>query len=113
MSEAAWQRQVEEIAAAYGWLAYHAPDNRPVTARSGRRYVQRVTPGFPDLVLLKDDRLIVAELKTERGRLSPEQKVWLAAFTSVGAEVTVWRPRNLPEVIRVLHHGAPPSGWES
>jgi hypothetical protein len=47
--------------------------------------------------------LIVAELKAERGRLSPHQRRWLEAFRAVRTvEAYVWRPRNWDEAIRVL-----------
>lgn len=80
-----------------GWKYYHAPDNKPINGR-----IQKVIPGFPDLVLVKENRLIFAELKKEIGRTTPEQDAWLAALKETGAEVYVWRPSQLPEVIQIL-----------
>lgn len=88
-SEAAWQAKVEGLARFYGWRIFHAPDNRPVRARSGRTYVQNVTPGFPDLVLLRPPELIFAELKTDKGRVKPEQEEWLADLRAVAATVNL------------------------
>lgn len=73
-----------------GWLSYHVYDSR------------RSTPGFPDCVFLRDDRQVVAELKTETGRLTKDQKKWLAAFVAVGAEVYIWRPSDWKQVEKVL-----------
>jgi hypothetical protein len=85
------------LAFSRGWKYYHAPDNKPINGR-----IQKVIPGFPDLVLVKENRLIFAELKKEIGRTTPEQDAWLAALKETGAEVYVWRPSQLPEVIQIL-----------
>lgn len=73
ITEAQWQAQVLGLAGFYGWRSYHPPDNRP--GKSGRP--QRVTAGFPDLVLVRAPELIIAELKTDTGRLGPGQQEWL------------------------------------
>jgi VRR-NUC domain. len=83
MPEQALLNQVRALAHALGWLAYH-------THRS-----ERSEPGFPDLTLVKGDRLIFAELKTERGKTTGPQELWLAALTQAGAEVHLWRPTRL------------------
>lgn len=112
ISESSWQRVVQGVAEVAGWRFYHAPDNRPVTARaSGRRYVQAVRAGFPDLVLVKRDRLIFAELKAETGQPTPDQLMWLTALAATGAEVALWRPSDEPAVERVLLHGDPLPPW--
>lgn len=79
-SEAHFEQQIEQLAAFYGWLVYHPPDNRPTTSRRGKRYVQRVTAGFPDLTLVRAPELIFAELKTDTGRVAPAQRQWLEAL---------------------------------
>lgn len=102
MTEKLWQGQVEQIAELHGWRVYHAPDNRPVRAASGRTYVQKVNAGFPDLVLVKPPRLLMIELKTTTGRVSPEQKEWLRDLDQSGVEVAVWRPADLNQILRIL-----------
>jgi hypothetical protein len=52
--------------------------------------------------MVKEDRLIFAELKKETGKTSPEQDAWLEALKIAGAEVYVWRPSQLREVIQIL-----------
>lgn len=46
--------------------------------------------GFPDLMLLQDGRLIVAELKIRPDNLKPEQYDWLIAFRLITEFVFVW-----------------------
>ncbi|MEM0142446.1 MAG: VRR-NUC domain-containing protein [Candidatus Parvarchaeum sp.] len=79
MSERDLLHNVKQLALLTKWLVYHTYDSR------------RSDPGFPDLVLVKD-RIIFVELKTAKGRLRPQQKIWLAALEDTGAEVYVWRP---------------------
>lgn len=80
MSEKDLQAQVVELAQRLGWLYYH-------THRSDRS-----PAGFPDLVLVRGDRILYRELKTSKGRLSAAQQEWLAALVSAGADASVWRP---------------------
>src|SRR3954465_2461932 len=87
LSEAAWQGQVEGRARFYQWKVFHAPDNKPTTTASGRAARQRVSPGFPGLILLRGPALIVAELKTDRGRMGPGQEEWLDAWRAFGEAV--------------------------
>ncbi len=58
--------------------------------------------GWPDAVLLRANRLVVAELKTKRNKPTPEQDNWLLAFRNVGAEVHVWKPADWNEIVEVL-----------
>jgi len=61
--------------------------------------------GFPDLVLVNPEqkRVIFAELKTEKGKLTPEQEEWLVALLECGGhEVYVWRPGDIEEIARIL-----------
>ncbi len=39
--------------------------------------------------------VLFRELKSAKGVLSPEQKVWLAALTAAGADAGVWKPADL------------------
>lgn len=93
-SEAAWQQTVTNLARHAGWIFYHPPDNRPIKTANGRVRKQHVVPGFPDLLLLRGAEQIVAELKAENGRVSPQQSEWLAAFEAAGVEAYVWKPSD-------------------
>lgn len=90
MSERDWQSEVIEIAGVGGWRHYHTHDSR----RSAR--------GFPDLVFVRPGEVIYVELKSEVGKLSANQEEWLELLRSAHQEVYVWRPRDRPEVDRVL-----------
>lgn len=95
MTEATLLTAVRKIARLTGWLTYHTHDSR------------RSEPGFPDLVLLhtRRHRLIFAELKTDTGRLTPDQENWLAALAETGHEIALWRPTDLDDEIRAVLTG--------
>ena len=93
MTEKCLQECVRRTALVFGWLHYHTHNSR------------RSELGFPDSVMARGERIVIAELKTERGKLSPHQESWLAALRLVpGVEVYVWRPEawHSGEVERVL-----------
>ena len=91
MSESELMSVVLETAALFGWRSAHF---RPaMTAHGWRTAVSGDGKGWPDLILVRCDRLIAAELKSERGVLSAEQRVWLDVLGAV-AEVHVWRPAD-------------------
>ncbi|WP_038037334.1 VRR-NUC domain-containing protein [Thermorudis peleae] len=92
VTEKAFTQQVIELARLLGWTVYHTW----LSVRS--------PAGFPDLVLAKPGRpLILAELKSERGRLSPAQEQWLAVLRQVpGICVEVWRPSEWDRIVAVL-----------
>lgn len=88
MSEAVLQLRVTQLATVLGWGWYHPPDNKP-DARGKR---QRVQGGFPDLVLVRGDRLLFRELKRQREKPREDQVQWLERLAAAGADVGVWRP---------------------
>ena len=89
--EADWQATVVDLARLAEWAVYHTRDSRGSE------------PGFPDLVLVRPPRLVVAELKTARGKLRREQRVWLHLLAGVpGVEVKCWRPADWADVVATL-----------
>lgn len=91
MSERDWQQRVLDLAHLRGWRTFHVHDSR------------RSAAGWPDLACVRRDRLVLAELKAERGRVRPEQQEWLDALGAVpGVEVHLWRPSDWPAVQQVL-----------
>jgi len=91
VTEDEWRSQVLRWAERDGWLHYftwtslHSPS------------------GFPDLVLAREPRVIIAELKTEVGKLTPRQERWGGVLVQCpGVEYYVWRPHDEDEVRRVL-----------
>lgn len=49
--------------------------------------------GFPDLIIV-GSRAIARELKSEQGRLTPEQVAWRGALYTAGVDATDWRPSD-------------------
>ena len=47
-------------------------------------------------------RHVYAEIKAEKGKLTPEQRAWLVALHEAGHEVMVWRPSSWSLVVDVL-----------
>ena len=91
-TEKQFQDEVIKLAKGAGLLAYHTWNS------------QRSEPGFPDTAICKPFCwLIYAELKTEKGRETPEQKVWRDAINATpGQRCFIWRPRDWNEIVRVL-----------
>jgi hypothetical protein len=90
ISEKEFQAAVKAEAKRRGWLGYHTHDSRKSEA------------GFPDLILLRETRIIAAELKAEDGKTTAAQDKWLEAFMSAKAEVYVWRPRDWQHIMETL-----------
>lgn len=95
MTEKSWQQLVIDLAVTYGWTVYHTFDSR------------KSQPGFPDLVLVRGERLLFVELKREGAQLRLDQQAWAKALDAiVAANVTVerhtWRPSDWPTVQEAL-----------
>ena len=90
MTERQFLAAVVELAGYLGLLVYHTYDSR------------QSDPGFPDLVLAGDRGVIFAELKTDRGQLSPAQVRWHYRLQAAGAAWRLWRPAHLQsgEILR-------------
>jgi hypothetical protein len=89
-TEKQFTRQVIELAQIFGWRVYHTW----LSIRSAS--------GFPDLCLVRGNRLIFAELKSERGAPTPAQKGWLEALKQTSAEVYLWRPSDFDMIVELL-----------
>ncbi len=80
-----------ELADLRGWAHYHAW----LSIHSPR--------GWPDYALCRPPRLVLAELKRERGKVSPSQEIWLGLLRKCpGVECYLWRPSDRDEIERVL-----------
>lgn len=91
VTEKAWQATILEAAQVLGYLCFHAYDSR------------RSEPGFPDLLCVRDGRVVVIECKTETGRVTPAQATWLALLATVpGINVMIARPSQWDDVESVL-----------
>src|SRR3990167_7541602 len=91
LTEKVFQGHVKQLALICGFRMYHTHDSR------------RSDAGFPDLVMIRRGRLIVAELKREKGKTTPDQEAWIEAFRWIcGAKVYVWRPSDFEIIAEVL-----------
>jgi hypothetical protein len=89
--EKEFQDSVVELALTRRWRVWHDNDSR------------RNAAGLPDLLLVRPPRVVFAELKAERGRLSAEQERWQEELGRCpGVEVHVWRPSDWDEIERTL-----------
>ena len=94
MSEAAFQAEVVRLAKALGWLVFSTWDSRHSPA------------GEPDLRLVRE-RVIWAELKSEKGAPTVLQRQAGILLEAAGAEYYLWRPSMMDEIIRVLGRDGP------
>jgi hypothetical protein len=93
MTEKEVTRFVKEAADLFGWLRYH-------THRSD------FSPaGWPDEVLCRPPRVVIAELKGEHGKVSERQAEWLDQLGECpGVEVYLWSPVDVDSgrIIEIL-----------
>ena len=97
------REQVRDLCDIYGWRFYftwtsiHSPK------------------GFPDLVLANawQERIIFAELKIEKGKLTDFQYQWLELLRGCGQTVYVWRPADIEDIARILRADTTCSGLTS
>lgn len=90
--EADFREQVRSWAEARDWLVYFTWNSRHSPS------------GFPDLVMARSPRLVIAELKTQ-GAPPPKgrQLLWLEILARVPClEVFVWRPWDEDHILQVL-----------
>ena len=106
-TEKGFMQAVVDLARLQGWMVYHPFDSR------------RSQKGFPDLTMVRDGRLVFAELKTEKGELTPAQEEWGNQLSAVRQRIgdtyqlavmdfvlpvryLLWRPSDWPEIEQVL-----------
>jgi VRR-NUC domain-containing protein len=91
VNERQFLKDVRALATQLGWAEYH-------THRSD------FSPaGWPDLALCRPPRLVLAELKSEKGKVSDRQQFWLDLLGRCpGIETYLWRPSHLDEIVRIL-----------
>lgn len=83
MLEADLQRACIDLCRWLGLAYFHDHDSR------------RNRAGFPDLVVCGSKGFLFRELKSETGRLRPEQMDWLSRLNLGGADAAIWRPADL------------------
>lgn len=76
------QQAIIDTAKMMGYLTHHEYDSR------------RSTAGFPDLWIVGYGKLLVLENKTDTGRVSDDQRIWLRELTAAGVDARVYRLRD-------------------
>lgn len=105
VDEAEFQKVIVETAQLLGWHVFHVADSRRevIDRRRGLSFMvgDKLAKGWPDLALAHPRWHVFAvrELKTDKGRVTPEQKAWLELLASCGIDADLWRPRNWDESI--------------
>lgn len=83
MNEQRLQAAVIDMCKIFGIACYHTYNS------------QRSAPGWPDLALCGARRFITRELKSEYGKVTPEQEHWGWMLRQAGIGWEVWRPDDL------------------
>lgn len=104
LTEKEFATQVEDLFAIFGWRWTHF---RPAWSAKGYRTPIQGYKGFPDYVAVRNGMCLFIELKGERGKLSPDQAIWMAEFKSVashslGVMAFVWKPSDLDESVMAI-----------
>ena len=90
-TEKQFQDAVRKLATGGGWLYYHTMDSR------------HSAPGFPDLVCVRGDTLLLAELKLLGKQPTLAQQVWLDALAQVTqVHSALWRPSDWDAIVAHL-----------
>lgn len=93
ITERQWQDAIVKTAKQFGYSVYHT------------EFSIRSSPGFPDLVIVKPPRVIFAELKSAKGKVSPAQQGWLDLLGDCdGVESYLWQvgADDLEAIARIL-----------
>lgn len=97
--ERVFTAQIIQLAKAFGWRVNH---QRPAMTKQGWRTAISGDAGFPDLVMLRSGRAIMAELKSAKGKLTMEQEVWLEWAKNANLEAYCWRPSDIDQIEKIL-----------
>lgn len=89
-TEADFQAKVTDMCDLLGLKWHHETDSR------------KSKKGWPDLVIAGPHHVIFTELKTETGKVSPDQQEWIDTLSNAGATIEVWRPSDWDRIERIL-----------
>ncbi len=88
-SEKQFMARVVALAKSKGWRCFHPYDSR------------KSEEGYPDLTMVRDTRLIFAELKVKGRKLTKAQIAWLNDLI-FAAETHLWTPGMWDEIVKTL-----------
>ena len=82
--------RVRKLMKDLGLTGFHVEKSLDVD--KGRKNVS--VKGWPDWTIRGPRGVLFRELKSQRGRVEPEQREWLDALAAAAADVDVWRPAD-------------------
>jgi len=96
VSEDDLKAAILDLAHLYRWRIVHI---RPAKTVHGWRTAYEGDSGLPDLIMARNGVVLLCELKSEKGKATPEQLAWLAA---AGPNGHLWRPSSWDKIVSVL-----------
>lgn len=100
ISENILMKMIVEFAEDHGWYWFHEYDSRK------RNIASKIPNGFPDLILVHNDTIVFAELKSQgkRNNLSDDQKRWAKrlGWLSTSVHWFVWIPSDWGQIQSIL-----------
>lgn len=111
-SERAYQETLVTTLEVFGWHVCHV---YPLQTKHGWR-TGTTADGWPDLVCLRREWIIAIEVKSDKGRATPQQRLWLHRFAAVeSARAWLLRPSDdygeIVEWFRDPAHAPRVHGW--
>ena len=93
-NERAFTDAVVDLFKAYGWRVMHMRGNTDKLILGH--------PGYPDVTAAMSGRVLFAELKMPKGKMTEEQYAWIAVLGgSDETQVHIWRPEDWNYIVTV------------
>lgn len=97
--ETEFKNWIMRVARERGWKVNHVWKTR----NERGVWITTCAPGWPDLTLVRDGRIVFIECKAKRGRVEPDQDEWLDELAKIPcAEVWVADARQWQEIAVTL-----------
>jgi len=106
ITEEEFSKNVIRVAQLCHWKVAHFRSVK-IQRQDGSVYyatpVQADGAGFPDLLMMRDSRLVIAELKSETGKTSADQDAWIKGLRICDEPtVKLWKPSNWDDIVLEL-----------
>lgn len=99
VSEQAFQQQVVELARVCRWRTMHV---RRTVGRGRTWTTSTSVTGWPDLAIWRPGQFLLVELKSDTGKVTPDQQRVLSSLCAAGVDVRVWRPKDWEQIVETL-----------
>jgi hypothetical protein len=99
--ESVFQRRVTDLAEQCGWHWLHLGHDPRGRNNQGPRGT--LVKGFPDLMMVRGERMLFAELKALKAPAPTiTQQLVLGALGATGPQCYIWRPSDWAQILDVL-----------